>query len=442
MADQWYYRLFGEEFGPVPMETLQSLLDVGTLGEADDVRADGHTTWTTVALALGGSASSIVTTATASDSTDDDQQWYCRLLGQELGPLSFEELVKFAENGELSAEDDVRFGKTGKWRKVGSIGRLVSVLPYRESQALRPAQAIASTPPAAGSPPPTVPAPAPSSQPPVAAPARKIEPMVPAVATAALPASAAAKSAVPSSSATSAAAARLSARAESQPAVATPMPAEPRRSDPAPSRAATNGGGLGSSNTSSMSSWSAPSKPMAKPPVKRSSSSRPPTDWGEKLAPLKNPKLLGAIGLIVVAVLLFFGSSLLPSGGADREKLEQLQQILADFRKLRDSKAGPSEWSEFTKKTEEIRKPMAEELEKTANRRNPARQYMLWASRNRLPEMLQNSREKPTTAEEQFEANLYDAAKALGVAKGEPPKGSVAGRPPSVEDEKGDGSAK
>ena len=143
-----------------------------------------------------------------------------------------------------------------------------------------------------------------------------------------------------------------------------------------------------------------------------------------------------------MAVLLLFGGSLLPQGtGADLEKLEQLQQILTDLRKLRDSKAGESEWSEFAKKAEETGKAISDELEKTASRKNPARQYMLWASRNRLPGMLQGSRDKASVDEEHFEANLYDAAQKLGVAKGEPPKGSIAARPPVVDSEEGDGTA-
>jgi hypothetical protein len=171
---------------------------------------------------------------------------------------------------------------------------------------------------------------------------------------------------------------------------------------------------------------------MAKPPV-RKPSSRQPTDWGALLGPLKDPKALISIGVIMLVVVIYFGPSLMPaSTAADRKKLEQLQQILADLHKLRETKAGPSEWSEFAKKAEAIAKPITEELKKTANRNYPARQNLLWASRDRLPEMLKGSSEKPSTAEEKFEAHLYDAATILGVAKGDPPKGSNAARPPGA----------
>eukprot|EP00456_Euglypha_rotunda_P016134 TRINITY_DN1527_c0_g1_i11.p1 TRINITY_DN1527_c0_g1~~TRINITY_DN1527_c0_g1_i11.p1 ORF type:complete len:459 (-),score=82.59 TRINITY_DN1527_c0_g1_i11:561-1937(-) len=54
------------------------------------------------------------------------------MLGQELGPLSFRELVDYAEQGQVAADDLVKLGANGKWRRVGSIGRLVAVLPYQE----------------------------------------------------------------------------------------------------------------------------------------------------------------------------------------------------------------------------------------------------------------------------------------------------------------------
>ena len=307
MTDQWYYRLFGEEFGPVSVETLQSLMESGTLGDSDDVRPDGSSAWTSVAQAFGESATAPAATATATAGTDDDQQWYCQLLGQELGPLSFEELVKFAENGELSADDDVRFGASGKWRKVGSIGRLVSVLPFRESQALRPAQTtVPSTKPAAGSesaPRPTaateIPAPRPTA--PAAARSRKSDPLVEAVAdtaptaiapTVAVPTVAApVKPSATPSTATSDAASKLLASAVEQFAAAAPSPsrAEPRPSGSAAPRPASSGFG-GAPSSSAASAWSAPAKPVARPPAKKPAPSRAPTDWGAMLGPFKSPE--------------------------------------------------------------------------------------------------------------------------------------------------------
>jgi hypothetical protein len=71
--------------------------------------------------------------------------------GVEMGPIGFEEIVEFAQQGQLEANDEVRLGASGKWRRVGSIGRLVAVLPYHEPVTPQPVVAV---PPAATTPPP------------------------------------------------------------------------------------------------------------------------------------------------------------------------------------------------------------------------------------------------------------------------------------------------
>lgn len=143
MADQWFYRMFGEEFGPMPLEKLQELANSGTVQALDLVRAESSSEWVAAATIdeLGLSTSErrtpapvavkptsdpeMSTTQTASD------DWYCQLGGQELGPLSFDELLKYAEHEQLGADDQVKLGPKGKWRRVGSIGRLMAALPYQ-----------------------------------------------------------------------------------------------------------------------------------------------------------------------------------------------------------------------------------------------------------------------------------------------------------------------
>ncbi len=133
MAKHWHYQLFGEEFGPVSEDVIRNLMAQGTLASDDPVRLKGGA-WTPIHEALGQSA---VATAVMNapvdevDDSDDVEDWFCQILGQELGPLSFNDLLRFAESGELSADDQIRFGADGKWRRVGSMGRLVAVLPYQ-----------------------------------------------------------------------------------------------------------------------------------------------------------------------------------------------------------------------------------------------------------------------------------------------------------------------
>lgn len=143
MAGQWHYQLFGEEFGPVSEEVIQNLVAMGTLTADDTVRRSGGS-WVPVTQALNGAGDNRNSTSTATavvaeqaDDSDDVEDWYCQVLGQELGPLTFNDLLRFAETGELSADDQVRFGVEGKWRRVGSLGRLVAILPYQAAPSTR-----------------------------------------------------------------------------------------------------------------------------------------------------------------------------------------------------------------------------------------------------------------------------------------------------------------
>lgn len=152
MSEQWYYRMFGEEFGPVALEKLREMAAHGTVGCEDEVRSDRSTRWVPAGsvreLGLSSDGGG-VEVATASDSDAamnvvaqgeraglDD--WYCLANGHELGPLNFDELMKFARHEQLSADDEVKLGANGKWRRVGSIGRLMAVLPFRAAEPTKP----------------------------------------------------------------------------------------------------------------------------------------------------------------------------------------------------------------------------------------------------------------------------------------------------------------
>ncbi len=158
MADQWFYRMFGEDFGPVSFEKLREMADKGTVGADDEVRSEGSDRWMRADSVEGlglctNDGGAVVATADNSDTATDLSttpvgldDWYCKVLDREMGPLSFEELVKYAEHENLSADDEVRLGANGKWRRVGSIGRLVAVLPYRPVESKTPVPATKSKP--------------------------------------------------------------------------------------------------------------------------------------------------------------------------------------------------------------------------------------------------------------------------------------------------------
>ena len=144
MAAQWYYRMFGHDFGPIEFEELKLLARQGALTQADEVRDARSSHWVAAGtvselaleeLTVSASARSVGGSPPATATTVGNDDWFCQFHGQELGPLGFDDIVAFAEQGQLTAEDEVKLGSSGKWRRVGSIGRLVAVLPFNASVA-------------------------------------------------------------------------------------------------------------------------------------------------------------------------------------------------------------------------------------------------------------------------------------------------------------------
>lgn len=143
MAEQWFYRMFGEEFGPVPFKKLKELTELGTISATDEIREASASSWVTAGEveSLGWNAAGNTTEATIADASISDfdlnttkaglDDWYRRLGDQEFGPFNFDELMEYAKREHVSAEDEVKLGVNGKWRRVGSIGRLMAVLPYQ-----------------------------------------------------------------------------------------------------------------------------------------------------------------------------------------------------------------------------------------------------------------------------------------------------------------------
>lgn len=59
------------------------------------------------------------------------EQWYCMVVGQEVGPVTSEDLLAMLEQGQIDADDSVRAGNSGDWRPVKealNLGSDVTVL--------------------------------------------------------------------------------------------------------------------------------------------------------------------------------------------------------------------------------------------------------------------------------------------------------------------------
>lgn len=75
---------------------------------------------------------------------DGPPEFYCKPLGQLLGPMSLAELRIMAESGALAEDDLVRYGENGEWKPAGSFSRLVESLHRGSSITAEP---VSSAPP-------------------------------------------------------------------------------------------------------------------------------------------------------------------------------------------------------------------------------------------------------------------------------------------------------
>lgn len=139
MSDSWIYRDFGQDFGPVPFAQLQNLAASGTIPRDCKVRSSTETTWKKAAD-IDGLAFPQTTSVSGSSGSDPNlntkgaDDWFYTVGGLELGPVSFDELLDLGRNEQIAADDLVKLGISGKWRRAGSIGRLMAVLPFQVAQ--------------------------------------------------------------------------------------------------------------------------------------------------------------------------------------------------------------------------------------------------------------------------------------------------------------------
>lgn len=49
------------------------------------------------------------------------EQWYCKIVGQEVGPVTSEDLVAMLASGQIDTDDPVRAGTAGAWRPVKEV---------------------------------------------------------------------------------------------------------------------------------------------------------------------------------------------------------------------------------------------------------------------------------------------------------------------------------
>ncbi|MCA8995026.1 MAG: DUF4339 domain-containing protein [Planctomycetaceae bacterium] len=146
----WYYKLLGEELGPVTLTALRDLVRDEYLGPEDVVRHESASEWQSVSQVaelqdLAELADSDDLDSMLADSDDmagafdiDNMlveeaslpapaphrvvpRWYCKVLNQELGPFEYEALRLMAESGEVGKSDLIRAERDEEWVKASTI---------------------------------------------------------------------------------------------------------------------------------------------------------------------------------------------------------------------------------------------------------------------------------------------------------------------------------
>lgn len=162
---QWYYQLFGEEFGPVSSESLRELLHDGTLSAADKVRSVSSAEWIAAEHAAADlnessdmandlselsfefeeagptsrrgayqssvfateavTATQIADVADSDDAAEDNElRYFVQVAGKASGPVTIAVLIRQAETGELLESTLVRSEDEDAWQSASEIHEL------------------------------------------------------------------------------------------------------------------------------------------------------------------------------------------------------------------------------------------------------------------------------------------------------------------------------
>lgn len=470
MSENWFYRVFGEEFGPVTLSDLREFVSNGTLSGSDEVRPEALTMWVPARVvrelqdlnqaAVESTVTGAMNAAAASPTVTDE--WYYRFSDSpdtEVGPLTFDGIIELAKSGRLMADDEVRLGVDGKWRRAGNMGRLVAVLPYQtrrqnlnptlkevtteelpsvdavqdlldslpdeavqalpaERKTPRPQQrdtATASTNEAADRNTPT-----PKSKPRRGDSKRTGKPAKVEVASDEIlqpreidPAVAAALAQEIEDQILE----ELMAPAPKSAAVPMNLPHAPVQAAPLDSWASTPHATPPSSPSFNRSTQVPTTRPLAK--------QFKPVRSGPSLAErFQDPRLLKAIALLVVLGLPVLWLSMPESNGADVAHYRELDNLFTELRDTRAKSKDGKALVPLKDKFEQTATRIANDVKSTADADHPARQRIFWAASQGIPEMCKFGLAGEVPAETQAVGQLESAAVLLGLK--EPPKVDLA----------------
>ncbi len=196
----------------------------------------------------------------------------------------------------------------------------------------------------------------------------------------------------------------VAASDESSPAESSPV-AESMN----PTTAAVSMPGMPAHPAFASSAAAMPGSPRPKPKIQVARSN--PL---ESLGPLMNPPVLGGIAAVIALAAIFYfvpmGSLFTPGG---KEELAKFQTIHTEFLALQKKKASDGEWTSFESKVKTEIEPVIKELEANASSEQPQLQQLLWAGRDYLNPMLENARTEVSRDQEKFEKHLKEAERII-----------------------------
>src|SRR5580698_5643435 len=100
MSEQWFYRVYGQEFGPVSLDLVRTLVAAGTIAPDDEVRSAARSNWI-LACAASELKDSIRSKPVSVERRTSRDQWYRHGSEGDVGPLKLTDLIQLAVEGGL-----------------------------------------------------------------------------------------------------------------------------------------------------------------------------------------------------------------------------------------------------------------------------------------------------------------------------------------------------
>lgn len=365
----WYCSSLGQVLGPYTFDALKEMAIDGTLSPTDDVREGADGTWLSAKRLpeLFPKTASTGLTSTEMDAVNLDRvEWFCRIDGDEFGPMSLNDLQKRVGEGTLDRKDLVRRSWGAAWLHAQDIpGLAFPVLVAVPAVAPVPAKSAALEETKS-----FAPVRKDSSREIEAIPAERSSPR-PAIAES-----------------------TISSYAETTRASAPSSSSYGSSSIPAPSYRPT---------------------PVAPPPPPpRASRSSSGSSWNFSLPSgmldsLKNPKLLAGAGGFVVVIALVFGAKFF-IGAPGVKEFATIQQLWDEVDKAIQSNAADAAFKDMkTKHTDEV-KALKASIEKKASAQNRLAQIILYCTRDHLPKIYSGSAPERTKRHAMMKADMQEAS--------------------------------